>query len=517
MKVVLSKSRTIRRTGAARPSESQELPVPEGLQFAVGALLVVSLAGLAWSAFDPAPVAWMGFRLDRVTSVVALLASGIGVATLRYASRCLEGHPRRNWLLQWMAFTTLAAWTLSVADGFLLVGGAWIAAGIGLHRMLGFRQECRGVAASASRVLVLSIAGDVLLAGAFAVAWWGLGATSLSDGVGIIATGPVTLAATLFAILACCAAVVKTAQVPLHGWLPDTMDAPTPVSALMHAGIINAGGVLLIRLAPVVERVPEAWLLLSVAGTASILVAVPTAWFQLRAKSALAWSTISQMGFMLVQCGLCAFPSALLHMLGHGTYKAWAFLRAGQVPRRMAPAPNPIRAVALLVLGTAAAVPCTALALRALGIRGPIEPAKLALLAVLCMAVGQLWVALLGARRSSLRSTTTRLFAACGAAAILPVIACALYGAASWWTGQPLVSAPDDPGLIGWTAAALPVFAIAALAVTHALLPLLERRPIGLSLRVHATSGFYLWILVARVIDRLRPTGGNTMQGVTRA
>lgn len=517
MKVVLSESRNELRARTSAAPEERESPAVEGLQSAIGVLLAVSLAGLAWSAFQPAAVLWIGLRIDRITSIVAVLASGVGLATLRYASRCLEGHPRRVWLLRWMAFTTLAAWFLAISDGFLPMIGAWIAVGIGLQRMLGFRRECLGVADSAARVLALSIVGDILLAAACAAAWWSWGATSLSESVESVAAGPAGPAAMAFAILACCAAIVKTAQVPLHGWLPDTMDAPTPVSALMHAGVINAGGVLLIRLAPAIERVPEAWLLLSLVGTASILVAVPTAWFQLRAKSALAWSTIAQMGFMLVQCGLCAFPSALLHILGHGTYKAWAFLRAGEVPGRGAPAPHPIRALVLLVLGTATAIPSTALALRTLGLSNAMHPAKLALLSVLCIAVGQVWIALLGARRSSLRATTTRLLAACGTSAILPGIACALYGAASWWTGQPLVSAPQSPGIIGWTAAALPVLAIAALAVMHALLPLVERRPLGLSLRVHAASGFYLWILVARFIDRLRPAGGNAMEGVARA
>lgn len=517
MKFVLSKSRPQLRDCKNGASDVCESSAVDGLQSAVGVLLALSFAGLVWSTFQPIAVLWMGLRLDRVTSVVAVLVSGVGLAAVRYASRCLEGDPRRLSLLRWMACTMLAAWFLALADGFLVLLVAWVAVGVGLQRLLRFRSECTGIAKSSSRVLVLSIVGDVLLAAACAIAWWSWGASSLSDVVESVAATPVTFAVSMFALLVCAAALVKTAQVPLHGWLPDTMDAPTPVSALLHAGIINAGGVLLIRIPTVMEQVPEAWLLLSVVGTASIVIAVPTAWFQLRAKSALAWSTIAQMGFMLIQCGLCAFPSALLHVLGHGTYKAWAFLRAGEVPQQVVPAPKPMRALALLVVGSASAIPCTALAVRMIGLPNAMHPTKLALFAVLGLAVGQVWIALLGGRRSSLRASATRLVAACSVSLVLPSMACALYGAASWWTGLPLVSAPEDPGIIGWIAAALPVLAIASLAALHALLPLVERRSIGLSLRVHAASGFYVWILVARLIDRLRSAGGNALEGVTRA
>lgn len=141
----------------------------DGLQSAVGVLLTLSFAGLVWSAFQPIAVLWMGLRLDRVTSVVAVLVSGVGLAALRYASRCLEGDPRRLSLLRWMACTMLAAWFLALADGFLVLLVAWVAVGIGLQRLFRFRSECTGIAKSSSRVLVLSIVGDGLLAAALPV------------------------------------------------------------------------------------------------------------------------------------------------------------------------------------------------------------------------------------------------------------------------------------------------------------------------------------------------------------
>ena len=134
------------------------------------------------------------------------------------------------------------------------------------------------------------------------------------------------------------AALTKSAQAPFHTWLPETLEAPTPVSALMHAGLINGGGVLLLHFAPLLGREPAALVILTLVGSLTTVIGVLAMWAQPADKRILAWSTVSQMGFMMVQLGLAMFPAALLHLLGHGVYKARAFLRASGVPPRLAPA-----------------------------------------------------------------------------------------------------------------------------------------------------------------------------------
>jgi NAD(P)H-quinone oxidoreductase subunit 5 len=125
------------------------------------------------------------------------------------------------------------------------------------------------------------------------------------------------------------AAALKTAAFPLHGWLTEVMEAPTPVSALLHAGIINAGGFLLIRTADLVQASPGAMAALVMIGGLTALFGAVVMLTQSAVKTALAWSTISQMGFMLLQCGLGLWALALLHIVAHSMYKAHAFLSSG--------------------------------------------------------------------------------------------------------------------------------------------------------------------------------------------
>jgi NAD(P)H-quinone oxidoreductase subunit 5 len=122
---------------------------------------------------------------------------------------------------------------------------------------------------------------------------------------------------------------LKSAQLPFHGWLLQVMEAPTPVSALLHAGVVNIGGFVMIRLAPLMVKAELAQTLLVLIGTTTAVVAALVMTTRVSVKVALAWSTCAQMGFMLVQCGLGAYSLALLHLVAHSLYKAHAFLSSG--------------------------------------------------------------------------------------------------------------------------------------------------------------------------------------------
>src|SRR5690606_5255778 len=126
-----------------------------------------------------------------------------------------------------------------------------------------------------------------------------------------------------------CGALLKSAQFPFHTWLPDTMGTPTPVSTLMHAGIINAGGYLVIRLSPLLVENTTAMLFLATIGAVTLASASLVMLTQTSVKRMLAYSTIAQMGFMLLQCGLGAYALAVLHLIAHSLYKAHAFLSSG--------------------------------------------------------------------------------------------------------------------------------------------------------------------------------------------
>ncbi len=126
-------------------------------------------------------------------------------------------------------------------------------------------------------------------------------------------------------------AITKSAQFPFHTWLPLTLETPTPVSALMHAGIVNGGGYLMIRMSPLVGEVPWAMTTLAIFGAVTACYASVVMLTQTSVKNFLAYSTIAQMGFMILQCGLGAYPAAMLHIIAHSLYKAYAFLNSGSV------------------------------------------------------------------------------------------------------------------------------------------------------------------------------------------
>jgi NAD(P)H-quinone oxidoreductase subunit 5 len=159
---------------------------------------------------------------------------------------------------------------------------------------------------------------------------WTLGSLEIDQVISkarALSAYPLALQAAVLLIVI--SALLKCAQLPVHGWLIQVMEAPTPVSALLHAGVVNLGGFLMIRLSPMVADVGGAQTLLVVVGSLTAALAALVMMTRISVKVMLAWSTCAQMGFMLMQCGLGAYELALLHLVAHSLYKAHAFLAAG--------------------------------------------------------------------------------------------------------------------------------------------------------------------------------------------
>jgi NAD(P)H-quinone oxidoreductase subunit 5 len=217
-----------------------------------------------------------------------------------------------------------------------------------------------GAVFAARKKFTYSRIADVCLLTAAILLYKGHGTWRIDELVTSITAGNTAgLPAAAFLIGFC--AMLKSAQFPFHSWLPDTMDTPTPVSAFMHAGIINGGGFLVLRTAPVFTAAPSALWMLALVGTVTAVFGAVAMLPQPGVKRALAFSTIAQMGFMMIQCGLGAWGLALLHLVAHSLYKAHAFLRAGStigaVPRAAIPLSTPALALGTLtgaVLVTAA-------------------------------------------------------------------------------------------------------------------------------------------------------------------
>lgn len=484
---------------------------------ALGTVLL-SLAGLsatllAWQIVAPNSIHAAGITIDRLSASLTLLVAVIGSVTFRFSIRYLDGNPLRRRFLRLLTFTVVAAYLLMASTNLALFFACWLLTSMGLHELLTIYRDRREAIRPARKKFLISRLGDVALIAAIGLIWAGWGTLDLNEFLAAVVASNDSPALGAIAFLVAIAALTKSAQFPFHSWLPETMESPTPVSALMHAGIINAGGALLIRFAPVMVRVPEVLLLLSVIGTLTFAIGMLSMWAQVKVKRTLAWSTVSQMGFMMVQCGLGAFPAAAVHIVGHGCYKAWSFLRSGDVPPPSAIPASPVRAVTLAFIGTVVAVPALAFAGWITGYSPLHSPGELALSAIVALSVGQLWVAILGRSPSGWGRVLTALASTVG----VSVGACGIYRGAALFLLPVLGELPPVTGFLAWIAAAIPVGVLTALAVIHALLPVIGSASFGRAFHVHALHGFYLGAIADRLLDSVWGRPPNIKSGVERA
>ncbi|MFQ3663404.1 MAG: proton-conducting transporter membrane subunit [Chloroflexaceae bacterium] len=482
------------------------------------ALAALSAAMLVAQALNPQPQTLAGLTLDRLSATIGLLVAVVGVVVYRFALRYLDGEPRQRSFLRWLAFTVLAAYTFVFATHLLVLFGAWLLTSIGLHQLLTYYRDRYEAIPPARKKFLISRLGDVALIAAIAIIFWQWGTLDLNVFLARL-SDPVAWSPALdvVAILVVTGALTKSAQFPFHSWLPETMEAPTPVSALMHAGIINGGGVLLLHFAPLIVQSPLALLNLVVVGTLTATLGMLAMWAQTNVKRTLAWSTVGQMGFMMVQIGLAAFPAAILHLVGHGCYKAWSFLRTGDVPRRAAPAPGlaPGQAVLLAVTGALAAVPALALASVITGFDPFQSPGKLALSTILALAIGQFWVASFQAPRAPSSGPLAPTLVSIAGTLVAAVLAFGLYEGAAQFFAPVFGELAVPTGPLAWIAAIIPVAVFLILGIVYGLLPALGRTAAGRAFYVHALHGFYLGAIADRLVERV--WGGSPLPDARQA
>ena len=299
-------------------------------------------------------------RLDSITAVMLSLVAIVGWVVVRFSATYLAGDLHEQRYAGRMLATLAAVSVVVVANHLVLLVVAWTATSVALHGLLTFFGDRPVAVAVAHKKFLLARCADACMVGATVA--FGLTFDTLRiDEITAAAatTDSSSVGARLAIVLVALAALLKCAQLPFHGWLIQVMEAPTPVSALLHAGVVNLGGFVLLRFAPVVDRAVETRTLLVVVGVGTAVVASLVMTTRVSVKVALAWSTCAQMGFMLMQCGLGLWEMALLHLVAHSLYKAHAFLSAGGTVRqtqrrRLAPIPAPPTVRALAVATTLA-------------------------------------------------------------------------------------------------------------------------------------------------------------------
>ena len=304
--------------------------------------LALALAAAGFRTFSGSPAAGnltvaglqLPIQADALSLGMLLLVTLLLAVVLRFSCNSLSGDLNQGAFAQGLARTGGAVAAMTVSGNLLLFALGWVATSLFLHGLLTYYPERPAALHAARRKFVISRMGDLCMAGALFLSWKIFGTsdfTVLFARVEQMRTGVVPTEVGWLAALLGAAALLKSAQLPFHGWLPDTMETPTPVSALMHAGIINAGGFLVVRLSPLFAASPRVLDTLALVGAATALFGSVVMLTQTSIKRALAYSTIAQMGFMMLECGLGAFALAVVHIFAHSLYKAHAFLSSGSI------------------------------------------------------------------------------------------------------------------------------------------------------------------------------------------
>lgn len=311
--------------------------------FALGGATLASLTSLATiarsTAFFSLPLPWgferlsLGATVNRLTLLMTLMVTLVGLVVSRYSATYMEGDAHEGAFHYWLSVTLGSFLTLVISGNLWQFFLFWVATSLFLHHLLAFYQDRPRAVLAARKKYVLHRIADLSLFVALVLIVHTLHITTFSSLTAALTkiggSLPVSLQAASALILV--SAVLKSAQVPFHGWLVQVIESPTPVSALMHAGIIYTGTFLWLRMVPLMSRVPWTGNLLIIIGLASISTAALMMMAASNIKASLAYSTVGQMGFMLMELGLGLYALALLHIVSHSMYKAHAFLSSGSV------------------------------------------------------------------------------------------------------------------------------------------------------------------------------------------
>jgi NAD(P)H-quinone oxidoreductase subunit 5 len=298
-------------------------------------LSAVALAFTMLAVLLPAPVhllkPWL--HPTALGNVLALLVQLLGTVIGTFSSSYMEGEPGQRRFTTALAGVLAAVHLLLLADHWAVLIAAWALVGAALQHLLCFYPDRPFALLAAYKKRIADRFADVLLLGAAALAWGTVGSGSLADLWAYVGREGMSTAMHASAVCLVLAVILRTALLPVHGWLIQVMEAPTPVSALLHAGVVNLGGFVLIRFAPLLEQATPARTLLITFGLGTAVLAGLVMLTRISIKVRLAWSTVAQMGFMLLECGLGLYTLAALHLIGHSLYKAHAFLSASTVVR----------------------------------------------------------------------------------------------------------------------------------------------------------------------------------------
>src|SRR5688572_3741084 len=333
-------------SASSRRERARFAAIPMGAAFC-GAIVVLYLVAtqgpITIRFYDPAAVtSWalpIGFYVDRLSAVMMALISAVGMIIYNYSLRYMYQDPHDRRYLALINFSTFALLCMVSSANLMMLFIFWQLLSYLLY-LLAHNHAHPGTLEGAFRTFTMLRFGDVAFLGGIILAYSLYGTIEFQALFAAAAVSTATVSpipgielsgATAVTLLLFVGGMSKSAQFPLFIWLPRSLYAPTPVHALLHAGIINAGGFLINRLAPLFALSPTTLHVAFVIGGLTAIVAAAIMLTQSDIKTMLGFSTIGQMGYMIMECGLGAFALAIFHLIAHGLFKATVFLNCGNV------------------------------------------------------------------------------------------------------------------------------------------------------------------------------------------
>ena len=275
----------------------------------------------------------LGVVIDPLTLSMLGLITFVALMVQVYSLGYMRGEPRLDWYYAFHALLAASMLTLVLADNFLLLYVGWELVGLCSYLLIGFWFERPAAREAAKKAFVVTRIGDVGLLIGILLLWREVGSFSMAEAFqgaqsGALSQGVITWSAILIFL----GAAGKSAQFPFHVWLPDAMEGPTPVSALIHAATMVVAGVYLVaRVYPLFQESDYALTVVAIVGLITALGAATIALVSTDLKRILAYSTISHLGLMMLSLGALGYTAAIFHLLAHGFSKALLFLGAGSV------------------------------------------------------------------------------------------------------------------------------------------------------------------------------------------
>ncbi len=277
----------------------------------------------------------VGFFVDQLTACLLIVVTTVGLLVHVYSIGYMSHDPGYWRFFAYLNFFMFSMLLLVLADSWLVVFVAWELVGLSSYLLIGFWYRKRSAALAAKKAFIVNRVGDVGFALGIMAIFVNTGTLNIRESIEVLLRPTLVafpIAIPVVALRVFAGAMGKSAQFPLHVWLPDAMEGPTPVSALIHAAtMVNAGVYLVARANPLFASAPDAMVVVAAIGIFTAILAASIAMTQTDIKRVLAYSTLSQLGYMFAALGVGAFTAAIFHLMTHGFFKGLLFLGSGSV------------------------------------------------------------------------------------------------------------------------------------------------------------------------------------------